>query len=99
MMTSVGDMVTPKSQINYMWERMQSEENFLQRVKKMDEEREKHEKMNRLMELRKKAYEYRNDWGKWRNVTLFLIKLHALKTQTTSNLISLLFNYLIKNGK
>ena len=44
-----------------MWERMQSEENFLQRVKKMDEDREKHEKMNRLMELRKKAYEYRSD--------------------------------------
>ena len=57
-------MVTPKSQINYMWERMQSEENFLQRVKKMDEDREKQEKMNRLMELRKKAYEYRSDQGK-----------------------------------
>lgn len=48
-----------------MYERMQSEESFIERVNQIEEQKAKQKKMQELMELRKKAFAYKSgdDWN------------------------------------
>jgi len=48
-----------------MYERMQSEESFIERVNQIEEQKAKQKKMQELMELRRKAFNYKSgeDWN------------------------------------
>ena len=47
---------TTRSQLNYLQARMESQDDFRERALRIEEQRQKQEQMNRLMELRAKAY-------------------------------------------
>ena len=47
---------TTRSQLNYLQARMESQDDFRERALRIEEQRQKQEQMNKLMELRAKAY-------------------------------------------
>ena len=53
--------MVPKGQFNYLMHRLEPEGAFLERMAKIEEEKERQRQYQKLMELRRKAYSYQDD--------------------------------------